>query len=206
MHRALLLLLAGLVYILGFGALSFVRRQGLPLRFALEGVAVTLACAALAYLDVPVSPLAFLIAIYLVTMRVRLLVDVGNWVSSRGQFPQALGVFRLALRLGGDDVGRRMVLINRGVAELRQKDPQRAYETLTAALAGEHVQPGARHLSAGLYNLGLAARRTGREAEARRRFQEAIEALPTSIYAHAADRALKEGPGREAQMDTDEHG
>jgi hypothetical protein len=52
--------------------------------------------------------------------------------------------------------------------------------------------PRASHLAAAYDNLDLAARRTGREAEAIRRFNQAIDALPSSIYAHAARLALKE--------------
>jgi tetratricopeptide (TPR) repeat protein len=72
--------------------------------------------------------------------------------------------------------------------------PEEACRTLGEALAEEPVRPGAKYLAAGYYNLGLACRRTGREAEAIRHFNEAIDALPHSIYAHAAQQALKERP------------
>nr|HID15158.1 tetratricopeptide repeat protein [Anaerolineae bacterium] len=191
MHPSLLILLVGLLYILAFGALSFVRRQGLSTRFAVEGLIVTGIGAALHYVSVLVSPVLFLIILYLVTMRVRLLVDLGNWLTSRKQYDRALALFRLALRLGPDAVSRQIVLINRGVTQLRMQEPEAARLTLEEALADEKVRPGARYLAAGYYNLGLACRRTGREAEAIRRFNEAIDALPNSIYAHAARRALK---------------
>ena len=192
MHLALLLLLSGLIYILGFGALSYVRRQGPSLRFAIEGLAITAISVALVYLSVPISPLLFLLLIYLITMRVRLLVDLGNWFSARKEYQRALGVFRLALRLGPDAVSRQIVLINRGVTELRTEAPEVAYRTLQEALAEEQARTGAKHLAGGYYNLGLACCRTGREAEAVRCFSQAIEALPTSIYAQAARRALQE--------------
>ena len=195
-HLALVLLLSGLIYILGFGALSYVRQQGLSLRFAIEGLVITALSTALVYLSVPISPLLFLILIYLITMRVRLLVDLGNWFSGRKEYARALSVFRLALRLGPDAVGRRIVLINRGVTELRTRDPESAYCTLQEALAEEQARPGAKYLAAGYYNLGLACRRTGREAEAIRHFNQAIETLPSSIYAQAARRALEEQPDR----------
>jgi len=72
------------------------------------------------------------------------------------------------------------------------REPETAYRTLSSALAGEEVRLGAKYLSAGYYNLGLACRRTGREQEAVRRFNEAIDALPHSLYAYAAQQALKE--------------
>lgn len=194
MHPSLLILLVGLLYVLGFGALSFMRRQGLSTRFAVEGLILTGIGAALTYVSVPVNPVLFLVILYLVTMRVRLLVDLGNWFTSRKQHDRALALFRLALRLRPDAVSRQIVLINRGVTQLRMQEPEAACLTLEQVLADERLRPGARYLAAGYYNLGLAYRRTGREAEAIRRFNEAIDALPNSIYAHAARQALKKRP------------
>ncbi len=193
LHPSLLILLIGLLYLLGFGALSFMRRQGLSTRFAIEGLIVTLVGAALAVASVPVHPVLFLVVVYLVTMRARLLVDLGNWLASRGRYGQALDLYQFALRLGSDDVSHQITLINRGVTQLRMQEPEAAYRTLTEALADEEVRPGAKYLAAGYYNLGLACRRTGREAEAIRHFNEAIDVLPTSIYAHGARQALKKG-------------
>jgi tetratricopeptide (TPR) repeat protein len=191
-HPSLLILLVGLLYILGFGGLSLLRRQGLSLRFAIEGLVITAAGALLTYFSLPLPPLVVLIVLYLVTMRVRLLVDLGNWFTSRRQHRQALATYRIATRLWPDLAGLQIVLINRGVAELGMREPETAYRTLSDALAGEEVRLGAKYLSAGYYNLGLACRRTGREQEAVRRFNEAIDALPNSLYAYAAQQALKE--------------
>jgi len=192
MHPSLLILLIGLLYILGFGALSFMRRQGLSTRFAIEGLIVTTIGAALAFASVPIHPILFLAVLYLVTMRARLLVDLGNALTSRKRYDQALALYGFALRLGPDAVSRQIVLINRGVTQLQMQEPETAYLTLEEALADEGLRPGAKYLAAGYYNLGLACRRTGREPEAIHHFNEAIDALPTSIYAHAARQALKE--------------
>jgi tetratricopeptide (TPR) repeat protein len=191
MNPSLVVLLVGVLYILGFGALSFMRREGLSTRFAIEGVILTVICAALAYAGVPIHPVLFLAIIYLVTMRVRLLVDLGNAFTSRQRYGQALALFRLALQLWPDITSRQIVLINRGVTQLRMQDPEAAHQTLEEALACEPPRPGAKYLAAGYYNLGLACRRTGREAEATRHFNEAIDTLPNSIYAHGARQALK---------------
>ncbi|MCK4315942.1 MAG: tetratricopeptide repeat protein [Anaerolineae bacterium] len=191
MHPSLLILLIGLLYILGFGALSFMRRQGLSTRFAIEGLIVTTIGAALAFASVPIHPILFLAVLYLVTMRARLLVDLGNALTSRKRYDQALALYGFALRLGPDAVSRQIVLINRGVTQLQMQEPETAYLTLEEALADEGLRPGAKYLAAGYYNLGLACQRTGREAGAIRHFNQAIDALPTSIYAHAARQALK---------------
>ncbi|MBN1641044.1 MAG: hypothetical protein JXA09_07400 [Anaerolineae bacterium] len=190
-HPSLLILLVGLLYILAFGGLSLLRRQGLSFRFAVEGLVITGAGALLAAFF-PVSPLLVLVVVYLVTMRVRLLVDLGNWLTTRRQYGRALAVYRVAARLWPDLAGAKLVQINRGVTELGMREPARAYHTLSGALADEEVRLGAKYLSAGYYNLGLACRRTGREQEAVRRFNEAIDALPNSLYAYAAQQALKE--------------
>lgn len=191
MHPSLLIALVGSLYILGFGALSIVRRQRLSDRFIFEGLAITAAGLVLTLVSVPLHPVLFLAIIYLVTMRVRLLVDLGNLFTNRRQYVQALALFRLALRLKPDAVSRQIVLINRGVTQLRMQEPEAAYLTLKETLADEEIRQGAKYLAAGYYNLGLASRRTGREAEAIRHFNEAIDALPHSIYAHGARQALK---------------
>lgn len=197
MHISLVILFSGLIYILGFGALSYVRRQGLSLRFATEGVIITLLATGLAYAVTPVHPLLFVVVIYLVTMRVRLLVDLANWFTARRRYDSSHSLLQLALRIWPDSVSRQIALINLGVVQLRQQDAETAYSTLKEALAGsEKERAGARYLAAGYYNLGLACHRTGREAEAIRYFNDAIDALPASIYAHAASRALKERSGK----------
>jgi len=150
-------------------------------------------------------PLLFLVLLYLVTMRVRLLADLANAFLARKNFPRAMATYRAALKLWPDAVSRQIVLINRGVAELRAAEPETAYATLTEALGDQEFKIGAHYLSAGYYNLGLAARRTGHEAEAVHHFNEAIDALPHSIYAQAARRALQEhSPKQEPQSGTDE--
>jgi tetratricopeptide (TPR) repeat protein len=181
------------LYLLGFGALSYLRRQGLPARFAIEGLVITVIGFALKYAGLPIHPVVFLGVLYVFTMRVRLLVDIGNWLIARRQFERAMAVYRLALGIGPDAASRQIVLINRGVAELRNQDPEAAYLTLKDALADEDGHIGSKHLAASYYNLGLACRRSGREAEAVRRFNEAINAWPGSIYGHAAQKELDKG-------------
>jgi tetratricopeptide (TPR) repeat protein len=204
MHPSLLILLVGVLYILGFGALSFLRRQGLSTRFLIEGLVITAVGVALA-LAVPLHPAIFLAIIYLVTMRVRLLVDLGNLFTGRQQYEQALALFRLALRLWPDAISRQIVLINRGVTQLRMQNPEAACLTLKEALADEEVRQGAKYLAAGYYNLGLACQRTGRESEAIRRFNETIDTLPHSLYAYGARQALKKkGQSNEKQAGIEE--
>ena len=190
MHPSLLILLIGLLYILGFSVLSYLRRQGTSNRFIIEGLIITALFSAISFFS-PIHLIVFLIIIYLITMRVRLLVDLGSWLTSKNRFGHTLNIYQFALRLWPDAVARQIVLINRGVTELRMGEPEAAFITLEEALANESLVPGAKYQSAGYYNLGLACQRTNREAKAIRHFNEAIDALPNSIYAHAARQALK---------------
>lgn len=191
MHPAVLTLLLCTLFVAAFGGLAAMRRQGFSRRFLLEGLASTLACGAAAYLLPWVNPVVWLLLVYLAVMRVRLMVDVGNWFTGRAQYARALALLRLAPRLGADAVGRRLARINEGVALLKMGQAEEAFSTLQEALAGTVVQLGAKHLAAGYYNLGLACKRTGRDAQAQACFRDAIHALPTSIYALAARKAME---------------
>lgn len=202
-HPALLILSIGLLYILGFGGLSLLRRQGLSTRFAVESLIVSVLGAAVTLAFPGFPPLVFLVVLYLLTMRVRLLADLANAFLGRKQYSRAMTLYRTALQLWPDLVSRQIVLINRGVAELRASEPETAYATLSEALGNEEFKIGAHYMAAGYYNLGLAARRTGREAEAIRRFNEAIDALPYSIYAKAARRALQACSSEQKSSSTD---
>lgn len=193
MHPSLLILLVGFLYILGFNLLSYLRHQGLSNRFILEGLVVT-GLGALLALAVPLNPLLFLLLLYLVTMRVRLLVDLGNGVAGRGRPDQALRIYDLALRLGADPFARRVAQINQGVALLKLGRDEEACQILREVVTDSSVRLGPKYQAAACYNLGLACRRTGREAEAIQRFNEAIDALPGSIYAYGARQALKKKP------------
>ncbi len=190
MHPSLLTLLVGFLYILGFNGLSYLRHQGLSGRFIAEGLIITGIGAAL-NLVIPFHPLLFLLALYLLTMRVRLVIDLGNSVAARGQPERALQFYDLALRLGADIFSRRVAEINQGAALLQLGRAEEAYQILRPVVTDPGVRLGAKYQAAACYNLGLAARRTGREAEAVCRFNEAIDALPGSIYAYGARQALK---------------
>ncbi len=198
MHPSLIILLIGIIFVAGFGGLSYLRRQGLSNRFFVEGLALTAVFTLLAVSPLPINPFLFLLILYLVTMRVRLLVDLGNWFTSRGRHEKALATFCFALRLRPDATGRQITLINRGVTQLYMKEPEAAYFTLKGVLIDEEAKPAAKYMAAGYYNLGLASRRIGREGEAVRYFNEAISILPNSIYAYGAAQALKQGPSDHA--------
>ncbi|MCR4407703.1 MAG: tetratricopeptide repeat protein [Anaerolineae bacterium] len=205
-HPVLVILLIGLLYILGFGALSYLRRQGLSTRFAIEGLLITGVCMVFSYFVVPIYPILFLIILYLITMRVRLLADVGNWLTASKRYRQALGIYQLALGLGPDTSGRQIVLINRGVTQLYMQAPEAAIVSLEEALQTGENRLGLKYLAACHYNLGLAYRRIGREAEAVRHFNQAIDAWPMSVYAAHAEAALKKARRGDGGQNDEENG
>ena len=116
-----LLLLEGFLYIVLFGGLSFLRREGLSGQFAIEAATLTVITSGLAALSgFSIHPILFLIIIYLITMRVRLLVDVGNVFARRRQFTYADRIYTIAARLWPDNSNQLIVLINRGTLRLHQ--------------------------------------------------------------------------------------
>lgn len=183
-------LLVGAVFLAAFTGLTVLRRQKPSVRFLVEGGILTAAAIAVSLLGTPVHPILFLVVLYLATMRVRLLVDLSNVLTGRQRFPAALAVQRFAVRLGPDPASRQIAGIARGVTQLRMGDPQSAYFTLKGVLLEEQVRLAVRERAAGYYNLGVACARTSRPVEAERSFRQAIEALPGSIYALGAEKAL----------------
>lgn len=199
MNPHLLILIIGLLYILGFGGLSLIRREGLSLQFAAEGLAITALVEAIALLlNTPVSPLAFLVFIYLITMRGRLLVDIANLFSSRGRQGNAIKLLQLAERLRPDRPTRLVIEINMGIVQLRRKNPASAQQLFEGVLremeAGADL--GIKYEAACRYNLGQALLKQGNEAEAVRQFNETINLFPTSIFARSAERILEERRSR----------
>jgi tetratricopeptide (TPR) repeat protein len=190
----LLILIEAFLFILLFGGLSLLRREGLSGQLALEVLAITAITIGTSMLTgLPLDPILFLIFVYLVTMRARLLTDLGNLLSSRGQHSIALTLYQLALRLKPDTASRSIVLINMGVAQVWLGAPAEAIPVLQEVLAAKaqgHLSPKCE--AACLYNLGIAYRRAGNDREAVRAFNEVIELYPSSIYAVGANAALRQ--------------
>ena len=184
-------LLIGALFMATFTGLTALRRQKPSIRFLVEGGILTVAAIALCLIGRPPHPILFLVILYLATMRVRLLVDLSNVLTGRKRFPAALAMQSIALRLGPDPASRQVALISRGVTQLRMGDPQAAYFTLKGIMLEEKVKLAVRERAAGFYNLGVACERTARPQEAERCFRQTIEAMPGSIYALGADKALK---------------
>ena len=189
----LLLLLVAFLYILVFGGLSLMRREGLSVQFALEVVGLTALLMGGAWLlHIALSPVALLLILYAVTMRARVLVDLGNILAQRDRYAPAFRVYALALRLWPDGASRLIILANRGAASLRGGDHEGAIATLESVLdARLQYHLGTKYEAATRYNLAVAYDRAGQPAKATQLFNQAADLLPGSLYARAAEVALK---------------
>src|SRR5512138_3559841 len=123
LNSPFLLLFIGLLYIIVMGALSLLRREGLSIRFAVESLLLIALIGGLAFVTGYVMhPVLFLVVIYLVTMRVRLMVDLGNSFASRGRFDAAQRLYHFAQWLGPDPVSQVNIAINQGVLRLQRRE------------------------------------------------------------------------------------
>ena len=193
MSLPVLLLLLGFVFIVLFGALGWLRREGLSGRFAVEATVLTLVASGLTALtNFPTHPVAFLLIVYLLTMRVRLIVDVGNLLAQRGQFAQADRLYALAMRLWPDGAGRLVVQVNQGVSRLQQGALDEAIAIFKGVLQNAQGYLGIKYEAATHYNLGVAYRRKGMEAPATMEFNAVLDTWPVSEYARRAQLALEQ--------------
>jgi tetratricopeptide (TPR) repeat protein len=190
----LLNVMIGLLYILGFGGLSLLRREGLSMQFAVEGLAITILVEGLALiLNTTVGPLPFLVFIYLITMRGRLLVEVANLFSSRGRQRDAIKLLQFAERLRPDRSTEMVIRVNMGIVQLRRKNPASAQQIFEEVLADMEAGGGLgiKFEAACRYNLGQALLQQDQEAEAVRQFNETMIIFPNSVFAKSAERILE---------------
>lgn len=189
----LLLLLVGSLFVLVFGGIGYLRREGLSVQFALEAIGLTVVMVGGAWLlNVQLNPFLFLMVLYLVTMRSRLTVDVANLLARRGNRDLALRLYRLSLAWWPDAASRLIVLTNKGAAELYSGQVDDAIQTLESVLViEERPRLGIKYEAACHYNLGYAYERKGEDAKAVVQYNETIDLLPGSVYGQAAEAALK---------------
>jgi len=189
----IILMLVGFSYIVLFGAVSLLKREGLSRRFALEALVITLVVSGLTALaGIQTHPVLFLILLYLLTMRVRLLVDLGNIFARRGQFETADRLYHLAANLWPDTTNRLILHVNQGTSLLQQMKLDEAIAVFDNILeqAG-HGYLGVKYEAATHYNLGVAYLRKNMDARASIAFNAVIDTWPASEYARRAEVALE---------------
>lgn len=193
MNLPVILLLEGFSYVVLFGLVSLLRREGLSIRFAIEAVVLTIVVSGFCALTgLSVHPVLFLVLLYLITMRVRILVDLGTIFARQARFPQAEGLYQLALRLWPDPTSRLIVQVNRGTTLVQQNKLDEATSTFTEVLqqAGQGYL-GIKYEAAAHYNLGVAYLRQNMDARAIAEFNAAIDTFPASEYARRSEVALE---------------
>lgn len=162
------------------------------MRFAIESLVITLVGVVLTWAaNLAIPPVFFLVFIYIVTMRVRLMVDIANFFARRGNYATAEKWYGWASRLWTDPTNRLIVGVNQGALRLHQGALDEAISTFKNILAqSEHGFLGLRYESAAHYNLGVAYHRKGLESQAIAEFNHVLDIWPASEYARAASQAI----------------
>jgi tetratricopeptide (TPR) repeat protein len=189
--------LAGILYTAAFAAMAALRREGFSVAFVAQSLAATAVFSLLNLLAGPsraqLHPVAFLVALYLLTMRVRILLDLGSIAAGAGRVALAGRIYDLALALLPSPAETCIAAINRGVCRLQSGDVDGAVGLLSEALgAAGHKSVGVKFRSAGHYNLGIAYLRQGRKPQAEAEMRRVIELWPVSEYARRAERSLRQ--------------
>jgi len=193
MSLPILLLLVGFSFIVLFGAVSLLKREGLSRRFAIEGGIFTILASGLTALTgIQPHPIFFLVLLYLITMRVRVLVDFGSLLAQRGQFDQADKLYNLATKLWPDTTNLLILQVNQGTSLLQQGKLDEAVAIFNDILEQtEQGYLGVKYEAATHYNLGVAYLRKNMDAKASIAFNAVIDTWPASMYAHRAEAALE---------------
>jgi len=193
MTPPLLLALLGLLYILVFGGLMFLRQEGISARFAIEASVIVIIVAGVAQATgFAMNPALFLILLHVITMRARLLVDLGNALAWRKEWVAAARAYAVAARLWPDDASRLIVRMNQGVLALQRGQLDDAIAGLRQVLAeAASGYLGAKHESACHYNLAVAYQKKGLDAQATLEFNAVLDTWPASEYARYASIALE---------------
>ena len=194
MSLPVLILFIGFAYVVLFGGLSLLKREELSAQFAIEAVAITLIFSGLAaYVNLEIHPVLFLFVVYLITMRVRLLVDIGTIFARRKQFPLAEQFFNFAMRVWPDQPGKLIVRINQGVAYFQQGDLDKAIAVFKEIMqAIDHSRINAKLEAAAHYNLGVAYLRQNKDAQATVEFNIVVDSWPATEYARHASANLEQ--------------
>lgn len=188
MDPYLLLVLVLLLYALAAAGPSVLGREPLAWGQAAEVIIWGLALLAAAWATQVASPLIYLLALYLLSMRARLLVELANLLAVRRR-AAALPLYALAHALALNPLDRTIVRLNQGAALLHWGQVPGAQALLEAVLQGGRLGPKLE--AACRCNLGLACLRAGERECGRSHLREAIALQPGSVYAQRARLALQ---------------
>ncbi len=192
MEAPFLLLFGGLLYLLLLGGLLLLRREGLSIRFAVEGLMIiALAGGWFFVTGKEPNPLLCLLLLSLVTLRVHILIDLGRLWMARRQVVLAEYTYHLAEWLAPDPASRVRIRFHQAQARLEAGDMEKAIETFQGILRlSGNASLGSRFEAACHYYLGLAYQRQGFGMQAIHEFKLILDTWPISEYARRAAAAL----------------
>lgn len=192
MDLHLLIGLLGLLYILVFGGMSLLRREGLSIQFALESVIITAVVVVLVVVfGIPVHPAIFILLLYVITFRIRIIVDLANSFARRGKYEQAEKIYTLAYQLKPDQTSKLIIDVNKAIMRLQENKLDEAVKMFTGILEQtDKGYLGVKYEAAAYFNLGVAYLRQNNQTKATVAFNSVIDTWPVSLYAQRAQQAL----------------
>jgi len=185
--------LIGLLYIVIFGGMALLRREGLSIRFAVEAVCITAIAVILVYLTpIQIHPTIFLLLLYIITLRVRLLVDLANFFARRGRYTQANKIYDFASHVWPDQTSKLIIMVNQATLRLQENKLNDSI-TLFKDILNQSNQGslGVKYECATHFNLGVAYLRSDNHSMATIEFNAAIDTWPGSLYARRAEQTLE---------------
>jgi tetratricopeptide (TPR) repeat protein len=194
MSLYLMIGLIGLLYIVAFGGLSLFRREGLSIRFAVEALIVTaIAEFLVVVLSIQIHPVLFLLLLYIITLRVRILVDLANIFARRDTYALAERIYNFAARLWPDTTNDLIIKVNHATLLLQKNQLDESISMFKDVLnQADKGYLGVKYESAAHFNLGVAYLRKGNDSMAIIEFNTTIDTWPTSLYSHRAEQALEQ--------------
>jgi tetratricopeptide (TPR) repeat protein len=193
LNPSIIILIVGFFYIVVFGGLTVIRREALSAQFAIEAGLFTLLVSGLsAGAGFSIHPGIFLLLVYLITMRSRLLVDLANLFARRRDFQKADLFYHLARQVWPDHNSRMVVEINQGTALLQRGELDGAisiFKDILEEVKRGHL--GVKNEAATHYNLGVAYLRKNMETQATVEFNAVLDTWPASEFANRAAKALQ---------------
>ncbi len=185
--------LIGLLYIVVFGGMALFRRESLSIRFAVESVCLTAIAVILVWLTpIQIHPVWFLLLLYVITLRVRILVDLANVFARRGNYIQAEKIYHLASHLWPDQTSDLIIKVNHAILLLQKNQLNESISMFTEVLSqANQGYLGVKYEAAAHFNLGVAYLRNNNNSMATIEFNSVLDTWPASLYAHRAMEALE---------------
>jgi tetratricopeptide (TPR) repeat protein len=193
MSLHLLIGLIGLLYIVVFGGMALLRREGLSIRFAVEAVCLTAIAVILVWLTpIQIHPVLFLLLLYVITLRVRILVDLANVFARRGNHVQAERIYGLASHVWPDQTSDLIIKVNHAILLLQKNQLNDSISMFKEVLSqANQGYLGVKYEAAAHFNLGVAYLRNSNSSMAIVEFNSVLDTWPASLYARRAQEALE---------------